>query len=125
MDLIARGILKSFEETVVISEKFKKREFVLETVESYPQKIKFELVNTFVDYINQFKIGEEIELTFSIRGNEYQGKVYNNLRVVSMSKPNGAGAPVQENATTQQTNTAVANAKPANAMDFDDDDLPF
>lgn len=52
---------------------WKKREYVLETHESYPKKVHFDF---FGDRADQFplKEGDEIRLSFDIESREYQGR---------------------------------------------------
>ena len=50
---------------------FKKREFVLETTEKYPQKLLFTLKSDKVDMINSFAIGDTITVAFEITGREW------------------------------------------------------
>jgi len=71
-------ILKS--EPKQISEKFRVMDFVIQTPdEKYPQSIQFQLLNDRIQEMDNFTIGEELEVTFDIRGREYNGKYYNSL----------------------------------------------
>jgi hypothetical protein len=55
-----------------ISETFKKREFVLEVLDgAYSQFIKFELTQDKVDRLGDAKNGDEISVSFNLRGREY------------------------------------------------------
>ena len=55
-----------------ISEKFKKREFVIEVAENpmYPQYILFQLTQDNCDKLDGFKVENLIEVDFDIRGRE-------------------------------------------------------
>jgi hypothetical protein len=56
------------------------KEFVIQTQdEKYPQTINFQISNKNMDQLNSINIGEEVEVSFDIRGNEYNGKYYNKL----------------------------------------------
>ena len=71
-------ILKS--EPRQISEKFRVMDFVIETPdEKYPQKVQFQAANDRIQDVNMLAIGEEVELSFDLRGREYNGKYYNTL----------------------------------------------
>lgn len=71
-------ILKS--EPKQVSEKFRVMDFVIETPdEKYPQKIQLQVLNDRIQEMDKFKTGEELEVTFDIRGREYNGKYYNSL----------------------------------------------
>jgi single-strand DNA-binding protein len=88
---------------------FTKREFVIETNENYPQKVKFELNKDACSKVDQFKVGNGVEVSFNLRGNEYQGKYYVNLQAWKVIKI-GEGAPV-----VQPESDPIGN----------EDDLPF
>jgi len=71
-------ILKS--EPRQISEKFRVMDFVIETPdEKYPQKVQFQILNDRIQEMDKWTIGEELEVSFDIRGREYSGKYYNSL----------------------------------------------
>ena len=75
-----RGIIKVINNTVQITDKFQKREFVLnEPDEKYPQDISFQLTQNNCEKLDQIAEGQEVEVCFRIRGREYQGKYFNNL----------------------------------------------
>ena len=69
-----KGILKAKFETVQVSEKFKKREFVLtiEPSSPYPQHVSFQLAQDKVSLLDSYGIGEEITVHFNLKGREYQ-----------------------------------------------------
>ena len=58
---------------------WKKREYVLETLETYPKKIFFDF---FGDKADQFPltVGQTIKLFFDIESREYNGRWYTNIR---------------------------------------------
>lgn len=63
-----------------VSEKFRVMDFVIETPdEKYPQKVQFQILNDRIQEMDKFTLGEELEITFDIRGREYNGKYYNSL----------------------------------------------
>lgn len=102
-----------------ISEKMTKREFVIETVEKYPQFVKLELVNDKCADIEPYAIGTNLEVSFNIRGNKWQGKYFNNLqawKIVSIdSEPETYTATVR-NDQPQPVSKMIPDAS---------DDLPF
>lgn len=51
-----------------VSEKFRKREFILETDGQYPEYIKFQLVQDKCALIDQFKTGDVVKVDFNLRG---------------------------------------------------------
>lgn len=58
---------------------WKKREYVLETIESFPKKIHFDF---FGDKADQFPLnpGDTIRLSFDIESREYNGRWYTSIR---------------------------------------------
>ena len=55
-----------------VSDKFRKREFVLEILDGqYPQHIKFQLVQDRVGLIDQYKEGDSIKVFFDLTGREF------------------------------------------------------
>lgn len=80
------GKLIEVMETQQVSEKFKKREFVVEysTNPEYPEYIKFQLNNKNTELINQYSIGDEIEVHYNLTGKPWTNKdgvttYFNNL----------------------------------------------
>lgn len=56
---------------------FRKREFVLEVVDnrgskSYTDHIKFQLIQDRVDLVDPYKLGEELEVWFDVKGNRWE-----------------------------------------------------
>lgn len=71
-------ILKS--EPRQVSEKFRVMDFVIETLdEKYPQKVQLQILNDRIAEMDKYSLGEELEVSFDIRGREYNGKYYNSL----------------------------------------------
>jgi hypothetical protein len=71
-------ILKS--EPKTISDKFRVMDFVIQTPdEKYPQSIQFQVMNDRIQEMDKFTMGEEVEVSFDVRGREHNGKYYNTL----------------------------------------------
>ena len=75
---------------------FRKREFIIESSENaqYPQFLKFELLQDNCEMIDNFSIGDELEISFDLSGKSWTNpegeKVYfNSLRVWKIQKANG------------------------------------
>ena len=69
-------------DTIVVSDKFQKREFVIETEENangsiFTETIKFQLVQAKCDAIEPMNLGEQIKVNFNIKGRKWEkdGKV--------------------------------------------------
>lgn len=67
---------------------FQAREFVIE-VESgqYSQLIKFQLTQDRCDLIESYSKGEEIKVSFDLRGREWDGKYFINLNAWRLNRP--------------------------------------
>jgi hypothetical protein len=78
-----KGVIKSIEPTKVVSEKFKSRQFVVQTQEQYPQTIQLQLVQGNCDTFNM-AVGQEGTFAINLKGREWtnpQGevKVFNTI----------------------------------------------
>jgi hypothetical protein len=116
-----QGQLKHKFETQTVSDKFKKREFILTTdgTTPYPQHLSFQCTQDKCELLEQHNVGDEVEVHFNLRGREWNGpngiKYFNTLetwRITSIAK--GSEAP--------QGASAVA-PMPSNTVDTTD--LPF
>lgn len=66
------GTLKVVGDTQTVSEKFKKREFVLtDNSSQYPQHISFQLVNDKCNLLDNKAIGTQVTVHFNLRGREW------------------------------------------------------
>jgi len=64
-----KGSVKVVSETAVISDKFKKREFVITDDSSqYPQDIAMQLTQDNCDKLNGVKVGDRLLVKFNLRG---------------------------------------------------------
>lgn len=114
------GIIKVIKDEQVVSEKFKKREFVLTDASSqYPQHISFQLTQDRCKLMDQYNEGETVTVHFNIRGREWtspQGEIkfFNTLEAWKIDR--NQGAPSQSQSTE--------NLQNAGAPD-DANDLPF
>lgn len=113
-------------DTQVISDRFKKREFVIEKKDSTPngfeyvETIKFQLTQDKCDALEPFTIGEDITIQFNIKGKRWEknGQVsyFNNLDAWRIEK--------QANETQQGSPSAPPADMPPPELD-ETDDLPF
>ena len=84
-----------------ISEKFKKREFVITDESSqYPQHVLFQLIQDKTSLIDQYKEGDEITVHFNLRGREWASpsgevKYFNSLEAWRIEAGQGAAAAPQ------------------------------
>jgi len=78
-ELTMKGAIKLINPVKVISDKFSVREFVITTADKYPQEVIFQTVNDKMDIIAPYGQGQEVTVSFNVRGREYNGKWYNTL----------------------------------------------
>lgn len=104
---------------------WKKREYVLETLDQYPKKVHFDF---FGDKADQYKlnIGDIIKLSFDIESREYNGRWYTSIRGWKSEPADGApvsntGVPGVQSAASFPPAPAPASAPIQSA----EDDLPF
>src|SRR3954464_4205209 len=88
MGMEVNGRLHAIYETKQVSERFAKREFVLELADNpkYPQTVLFQLTGDRVTQLDGRNIGDQVRIEFSLRGREWrspQGEVkyFNSLDV--------------------------------------------
>lgn len=67
------GQLKLKSDTQKVSDKFKKRDFVLATDLStpYPQFISFQVNQDKCNLLDKFEVGANLKVSFNLRGREY------------------------------------------------------
>ena len=94
---------------------FTKREFVITTNEQYPQDVKLECIKDKTSLLDGLIEGDELEVSFNVRGNEYNGKYYVNLQAWRLNKSYSESA-ASEQAPSEPDFEPVGD---------DDDDLPF
>jgi hypothetical protein len=88
MSLEVTGKLLVKYETVQVSEKFKKREFVIEIAEEingniYTNYGKFQLVQNKCDIIDRFNTGDTVKVSFNVKGNSYVDKKDGTTKYIS------------------------------------------
>lgn len=69
-----QGIVHKILETQVVTDKFQKREFVIQTDEQYPQSILMELQQERCDIIDFYKVGQSVKCLFVLKGREWVNK---------------------------------------------------
>jgi len=86
------GTLKHILDLQEFASGFTKREFVIEVPDgNYPQLIKFETVKDRTKLLDDLAVGDEVQVTFDIRGNEYKDRFYVNLNAWKLSKAGSGG----------------------------------
>lgn len=107
------GTVHKIFDTVESSSGFRSREFVLSVPDgNYTQFIKFRVIKERCDILDHFS-GLEVEVTFNIRGREWNEKYFNDLEAWGIQ---AVGIPKQEQATAPQPQTAPP--PPADGVPF-------
>jgi single-strand DNA-binding protein len=75
------GKIKLIQDEQTFASGFTKREMVV-TVDDgrYPQDICLEFVKDKISLLDDLEPGQEVTVSFDIRGREYNGRYYNNLQ---------------------------------------------
>ena len=140
-----KGTIKEIFDTQHVSDRFSKREFVVEYIDNpqYPQYVKFEMTQDKCDLLDQYKVGDEVDVQFNVRGRAWtnpQGvtQYFNTLQAWRLdvasatpaSAPAGGGmqsAP-QNNVPSQPSWMKAEDKDRASSGSFssnEEDDLPF
>ena len=127
-----KGIIKKISETVQISDRFRKREFVLEYSSNpdYPQPIQFELVQDRCEFLDEFKEGQGVEVHFDLRGREWtspqgQVKYFNSLQAWKLVAEQDEAKPPSQDIQSSGNSAPIQEEKPGWLDSDTKDDLPF
>ena len=100
---------------------FQKREFVVTTSDDkYPQDIKLEAVKDDCAKLDQFAAGDDITVSFNLRGNEYNGKYY-----VSLSAWKFSDATSRASLPHTPRNQSAPSQAQSGQDDDDNESIPF
>lgn len=124
--MVIEGKLIEKFDTQEIKESFKKREFIVEYAENpqYPEFLKFELIQSNCEQIDNISPNEQIAVSFNLKGRKWTDpsgnvKYFNSLQAWRVDKKSENTADVPPPSATDD---------PSNWMQADnsgDDDLPF
>lgn len=125
-DFFLEGRIIVIDDIQEITERFKKRQIVIETEEDYPQTIAFDFLQDRCSIPDSYKVDDEVRVYFNVSGREWKGKYFVNLRGWRMEPltftPEKKGSipqrdiplPPQDSAPKQDTGSETY-----------EDDLPF
>lgn len=107
---------------------WKSQSFVIETHDSFPRKMVFDVFGE--ERLTRFNIqlGQEVNVSFDIDAHEYNGRWFNNIRAfdVRLVDPNTvSAAPAAQAAPAAPQQSANAPFPPQPEQSNSDDDLPF
>ncbi|HLU87856.1 MAG TPA: DUF3127 domain-containing protein [Taishania sp.] len=124
------GTVKAIMDTIQVSEKFSKREFVVTDSSSmYPQDILFQLTQDKCSMIDAVAVNDTVEVSFNLRGREWvspQGEVkyFNTLDAWRVEKVGQGNAMPQGGPSAMSFNPTPSPIETA-TTEQEDDDLPF
>jgi len=88
MGMEVTGRLHAIFETKQVSERFTKREFVIELADNpkYPQTVLFQITGDRITQLEGLNVGDQVRIEFSLRGREWKSpqgetKYFNSLDV--------------------------------------------
>ena len=112
------GKIKIIQEVKTFDSGFTKREMVVTVEEGkYPQEINIEFIQDKVALLDTLQAGQEVTVTFDIRGREYNGRYFNNLQGWKISTP--GDQPENLSGSRFSASSGAAQAE------IEDDDIPF
>jgi hypothetical protein len=127
MGIEVSGKLHAIFETKQVTDRFQKREFVVEMSDNpkYPQVVLFQVTGDRCALLDRLRVGDEVRLEFSLRGREWkspQGEVkyFNSLDVWSVE-------PVRAGRRDSEAPPLTDDDRPPPSDDQrpDLDDIPF
>jgi len=102
-----KGKIKVINDTQTFDSGFQKREFVVTTDEQYPQDIKLEFVKDKCGILDTYKVGQDVLVSYNLRGNEYNGKYYTNLQAWRVESGEAVEQASSPKANSEDTNGGV------------------
>jgi len=73
-----KGKVKIVGATIIVSEKFSKRQLVVTTADQYPQDIEVQFQQDKCSLLDDVSVGQNVEVSYNLRGREWtspQGEV--------------------------------------------------
>jgi hypothetical protein len=123
MGIEATGKVYAIDNTVQVSDRFSKRQFVLELGDNpkYPQFVAFEFTGDKCSVLDEFSVGDEVTVQFNLRGREWRSpkgetKYFNTLNAWSLNR-------VGEQRVTQRSARGGVSETPA--AGGAEDEIPF
>lgn len=127
-ELAGKLIVK--EETNIVSDRFKKREFVLLCEENkggmvFTDYVKFQLVQDKCDLINEHQLEDELKVSFNLKGNKWEKNgntsYFTNLDAWRVEKVAGGST----DTVPEAPSFPGQEAEPFSSSDDKAEDLPF
>lgn len=126
MEIIGKIILALPEQSGISKSgnSWKKKEYVLETQETYPRKVFFDF---FGDKADKFplQVGQTIRLSFDIESREYNGRWFTSIRGWQAEQLDGNTNPGPQQQADPAVNIGTVPPPPAITPNDSTEDLPF
>jgi hypothetical protein len=97
MGMEASGRIHALFDTQQVTERFRKREFVVELADNprYPQFVLFQLTGDRCEALDGFEVGQAVRVEFSLRGREWKSpkgevRYFNSLDVWTLEPAEGS-----------------------------------
>ena len=124
MSVVIKGVIKLIKEIETFDSGFYKRQIVVTEDGQYPNDIPIDFLKDKSDVLDNFGIGQEVNVSVNIRGSEFNGKNYVSLN----------GWKIEATDTINQPQSTAPTIPPINEQQFEPissgneeetDDLPF
>lgn len=120
-NLSVTGVIEEIFEAQEISERFRKREFIVEYGDNpeYLEHVKFEFIQDKCELLDNYHVGQEVEVLFNLKGRPWVSKrtgqtnYFNTLQAWSIRR-----------SKAEKEKEVMAEPEPVWAGS-EDDDLPF
>ena len=123
MGIEASGKLHVINEAQQVTERFRKREFVLELSENarFPQFVVFQLTGDRCERVDDFEVGDEVRVEFSLRGREWKSprgeiKYFNSLDVWNIERVGGAQSLCRDNLVVRVIQVGFIDCRQGDAI---------
>jgi hypothetical protein len=122
------GTLKVKMEEQKVSERFRKRDFVIQDNSSqYPQMITFQLAQDRCNLVDSANLGDEIRVFFNLKGREWKSpqgetKYFNTIEAWKIELVNAGSS---SGSSSSGASDGVVSSPPPIMEKEKDDDLPF
>lgn len=100
------GVIEVLKDTNQVRDKFKKRELVIVTDETYPQYISIEFQQDKCEMLDKYSVGQKVTIGFNLRGRSWEDKAkgetryFNTIQGWKIQSLGSAPAPQQAQAPT-------------------------
>lgn len=133
------GIIKKISSLQTFPSGFKKRELIITTEEQYPQNILIEFIQDKCYLLNDFKIGDKVKISITLKGREWTNpegniKYFNSIQGWKIEAIKSSSNFISRDDFSEITNK-ISNELPSSETEIikkrsldsqeDFDDLPF